>query len=130
MSKLTIITNNPDVAFRYSELSNYLETDVFHILVAVRARVHSGARILSHPLSSSIKPNESPYKSILISLQKGRPDTRSLQLIEDAIITLKKLAVKELNSTESILEDYRVIDLDIINSAMAALNIDYNTDSK
>lgn len=32
----------------------------------VRDRIHEGHLLLSHPLSGSVKPNETPYKSVMI----------------------------------------------------------------
>jgi len=108
-----IITNNPDVAAIYPDL-RYIECTVQGIFEAVRDEVHKGARILSHPLSGSIKPNESPYKSIAISNEYGKLDFRSLQIIEDAIAMLRRLSEKNYQYNESILADFRIIDLDHI----------------
>jgi len=111
----TIITNNPDVAARYPMVSRYIACSVNDIFETVRDAVHKGARIISHPLSGSIKPNESPYKSVVISTEDGPLDFKSLQIIEDAIAVLKKLPSKIREYDESALEDFRIIDLDIIN---------------
>jgi hypothetical protein len=46
---------------------NFIETDMTGVLVYVRDKIHKGHKLLTHPLSGSIKPNESPYKSVLIS---------------------------------------------------------------
>ena len=113
-----IITNNPAVAARFLELSQYNNCSVADIFTAVRDAVHKGAQIISHPLSGSIKPNISPYKSIIITSATGKLDLKSLQIIEDAITTLKKLPTINFNQNECTNEDFRIIDLDLINSAL------------
>jgi len=86
------------------------------VFLAVRNAVHMGARIISHPLSGSIKPNESPYKSVVITVATSKLDIKSLNIIEDAISTLTHLIEKNHNYDESVLDDFRIIDLDLIKS--------------
>jgi len=117
-----IFTNNPYVIKHHDEISRFLDTDVNGVFVSVRDVVHQGARLITHPLSGSIKPNESPYKSIMVDLAKGSLDFKSLQIVEDAIKTLEKLPKNNRNFTEKILDDFKVIDLDLINSACDALS--------
>ena len=68
-STYLIITNNPlvvecipdDFAVEYHGIS-YRE-----ILVKVRDMVYAGHRLYTHPLAGSVKPNETPYKSVVVS---------------------------------------------------------------
>jgi len=115
-----IVTNNLLVAARYPEISRYIECSVLEIFKTIRDEIHKGAQIVTHPLSGSIKPNESPYKSVVISPAAGNPlDYKSLQIIEDAMITLSKLQKKQHNYNESVLDDFRIIDLDHIKESIA-----------
>ena len=118
MSDYVILTNNPSVAAAYPEISRFIEGGVADIFVAVRDAVHKGGQIISHPLSGSIKPNETPYKSVVIADISGPLDIKSLSIIEDAVGMLNRLPNKERDYDESILEDFRIIDLDHINSAL------------
>ena len=115
---IVICTNNPDVAAKYPEISRYIEGSVMDVFMAVRDAVHMGAQVVSHPLSGSIKPWESPYKSVVISTSIDPLDFRSLQIVEDAIAVLKRLPGKQQNYNESVLNDFRIIDLDLIDSAL------------
>ena len=121
MPKFLLYTNNPDVLARYPDFAQYHAGDVREVFTAVRNAVHMGARILSHPLSGSIKPNESPYKSVAVSGDTGALDVQSLTMIEDALNVLEKLAVRPGALPESVLADFRLIDLDLINSAVDGL---------
>ena len=117
MSDYVILTNNPSVAAAYPEISRFIEGGVADIFVAVRDAVHKGGQIISHPLSGSIKPNETPYKSVVISTDTGSLDFKSLQIIEDAISVLRRLPDKQRSYDASMLEDFRIIDLDHVSSA-------------
>jgi len=116
MERLEMITNNPDVRDAYGTLALYVSGGVRDVFVAVRDRVHAGARVLSHPLSGSVKPWESPYKSVVISSQQGALDFASLQLIEGALEKLAAHTKPPLDA--SLLADFRIIDLDLMRSAM------------
>ena len=122
MEPVVIITNNPYVRDAYETLALYTDCDVRSIFIAVRDRVHGGARVLSHPLSGSIKPWESPYKSVVISAKRGALDFASLQLIEGALEKMNAYASPHMQKKPphgaSLLADFRIIDLDLMRSAI------------
>ena len=118
MEKVMILTNNPDLAAMYPDIASYREGSVLNIFEAVRDAVHKGARLISHPLSGSIKPNQTPYKSIVISAENGPLAFKSLQIIEDAISVLGRLAENRREYDESVLADFRIIDIDHMQSAI------------
>ena len=115
-----IITNNPLVKSKYENLYNitFLDTDYKGVLVATRDRIHLGHTLLTHPLSGSVKPNETPYKSILISKSAGAFDSKSLMIMEDALITCEKFGDNRYKMTPSLLEDFMTIDLSLISGAL------------
>lgn len=125
MANYQIITNNPAVLRAYAAVAHEAPGPVSSVFTAVRNLVHTGARLISHPLAGSVKPNESPYKSVVLSSQKGPVEFRSLQLIEDATATLQKLPPKPKILSEATRADYMLIDLDLMRSAMASLPPDY-----
>src|SRR5699024_5582986 len=87
-----VVTNNPLVRERFEGQVplDYQPRTFAGILEYVRDQIHKGHRLLSHPLSGSVKPGETPYKSIMISAEQGAPDTDSVILIEDCIQHAKK----------------------------------------
>lgn len=125
MGNFTIFTNNPAVKEKYGTPVHFKDLDVKGIFIAVRDAVHKGAVLISHPLSGSIKPNESPYKSIVLSMEQGMVDNNSLALIEGALCVLAKMPEKCRNYPAKVLDDFQVIDLDLMDSAMAALPAKY-----
>lgn len=117
-----LITNNPLVKEQLSEYIDveYYETDYLNVLRKVRDKVHLGHKLLSHPLSGSVKPNETPYKSIIISGDRGNLDYDSLMIIEGSIKTAEKFLrdFKTPNWPEKILLDFQTIDLSLIKDVV------------
>ena len=68
----------------------FVEGSYRDVLIAVRDKIHKGHRLLSHPLSGSVKPNETPYKSVIISRNSAGMDLDSLKIIEDSIAAYDK----------------------------------------
>lgn len=121
-----LITNNEFVYEKHKDCieiiydKDYLYLD---ILKLVRDKIHLGHKLLTHPLSGSVKPNETPYKSIIISKGKGNLDESGLGIIEESIKTTEKfLNNKETpNWTEKVLNDFRTIDLSLISPVIEKL---------
>lgn len=118
-----LITNNKMVFDEYKDKLEIIydeEFDYVSILEMVRNRIHEGYQLLTHPLSGSIKPNETPYKSILLSNNKSDLDTTGLMIVEESILTARKFLndKKTPNWTESILDDFRVIDYSLISNVL------------
>jgi len=123
VGKITmIITNNDSVYNKYKD--NY-EIDFINgsfkdVLIKTRDKIHEGYELLTHPLSSSVKPNETPFKSIIISDVKGNLSFDSVILIENSIITYDKFSKNKLNYivNDHIIDDFKLIDLTVLESAL------------
>lgn len=122
---MILITNNE----KFKEVSEYLESnkielqyidiDYISILEKCRDMIHEGYEMLTHPLYGSVKPNETIYRSVV--LRKGDTlDFMSLSLIEEAIETAKKFQKNKKTPLwiESVREDFRVIDYDLISKTI------------
>jgi len=111
-----IITNNPLVEAkfrgRFKIEFRELKSDV---LSCARDLVHAGHSLLTHPLSGSVKPNETPYKSVLVSGDRGILDEQSLRIIEDCIQVSRGFVSRAF--PEENLPDLQEIDLSLTSSA-------------
>lgn len=121
-----IITNNPYVNEKYKDRfeMNYKEDfNYLQILDFLRDKIHEGHKLLTHPLSGSIKPNETPYKTIMISKGKGSLDSDGLMIVEESIATAKKFMTDKPTPdwVERVLDDFRVIDLSLIENVIDKL---------
>lgn len=122
MNGYMIITNNPMVREKLGETHNviYQEISYEDILKDVRDRIHEGHTLLSHPLSGSVKPNETPYKSIMVSEKKGAVDSQGLAIIENAIQACGKFAFRSDKYKPEVYGDFQLIDLTLIESGIAS----------
>ena len=121
MPQNLIITNNPEVASLYPDICNYYPESLPEILYRARDLIHLQHHLISHPLAGSVKPNTTPYKSVILtSEQQSSLDLQSLQLIENAIqVTLRMLRDQPLrNMDSSIRADFALIDKELIKSAL------------
>ena len=116
-----IITNNDWVLNKYKESFNvvYIDGTFKDVLIAVRDKLHIGHELLTHPLGGSVKPGETPYKSIIISDDKKNVNFTSIYTIENSIITYDKFNKDKLKFiSDKIAEDLKLIDLTVLESAL------------
>ena len=126
MGNIRIVSNNPQVAAKYPQHTGVIKGGVADVYNAARNQIHQGAVLINHPLAGSIKPNQSPYRSLVVSTDSnGVVDFDSLSLIENALITLRKLPVLNYIHSEDVLADFQVIDLDLLEAAIEALPAKY-----
>lgn len=124
--QMLIITNNSMVKEYYEDRYEilFLQGKYREVLINARDRIHNGYKLLTHPLSGSIKPGETPYKSLVISKEAGKAlDLHSLELIESAIAVHDKFMTKcryrdSSIYTEEVLEDFREVDFTLLQSAL------------
>lgn len=115
-----IVTNNPLVREKVSEKYKieFVEGDILNVMEALRDMIHKGCILLTHPLSGSIKPGQTPYKSVMIEVKDGIVDTDSLLMIEDAILNCKKFVKRADEFREGTDYDKRFIDYTLIMSGI------------
>ncbi len=120
-TKPYLITNNQD-AYQYcSPKIEALFVDGSYVDVLEKARdyIHLGHKLLSHPMAGSVKPNQTPYRSIILeSLPPTKEElTESIMLIENSIAAAQKfLAGKAaMKWSEKIKKDFRTVDLSFIS---------------
>lgn len=121
-----IVTNNSYVYEKYKDSREVIFKEDFNyiqMLEFVRDKVHEGHELLTHPLSGSVKPNETPYKTIMISKKKGSLDESGLGIAEESILTAKKFMHDKPTPdwSESIIDDFKVIDLSLIENVIDSL---------
>ena len=126
MANFRIVTNNPAVTGEYGSVAQYVNGGVEKVFSTVRDAVHLGAVLISHPLAGSLKPNVSPYRSVVLSTARGPVDLASLAIIEDAVSVLQRLPVKARRYGPRVLEDFQSVDMDLVRSAMCALPAVYH----
>ncbi|WP_369282779.1 GrdX family protein [Oscillibacter sp. GMB15532] len=116
-----ILTNNPLVkacmAERYEILLSE-ELTLREILVKARDMVYAGHTLYTHPLAGSVKPNETPYKSVVVSKAPREFSVEQAGLIAGSIEVCDKLTPRRRTLTKSVLEDFQLIDYTLLSGAL------------
>ncbi len=117
-----VVTNNPLVASQLSATHavELVEGSYADVLRDVRDRVHRGAVLLSHPLYGSVKPDRTPYRSVLVREREGQVDASSLHLIEAALGACGSFACAPRQFDQSVLHDFQTVDYALLGSALGA----------
>lgn len=118
----TIITNNSKVYNKYKDSYQvvYLEEGSYtDVLYRTRDFVHQGYKLLTHPMAGSLKPNQTPYKTV-IAQRSEKTDFESVELIESSLeAALKFLRFKKTPKwNEKILNDFKTVDLSFIENVV------------
>ena len=121
-SRILIVTNNPSLSAA-DHIIQLSDADVPAVLCAVRDYLHKGHRLLTHPLAGSVKPNENPYKSIVITSKPGALDLESLSILEGAIALARRMLrespPKQLPA--HVLSDMALIDHSLLSAGLDSL---------
>lgn len=128
---MRIVTNNPKVNKEIKGQKIYfIDGDYGDVLEATKEMIIDERQVLlSHPLSGSIKPNETFYKSIFLHNQKSEyVDLYSLELIESAQATYNKFVEDRPTPkwTEEILEDFQLVDYHLVEATLTRIQIPPN----
>ncbi|MBQ2829814.1 MAG: GrdX family protein [Oscillospiraceae bacterium] len=123
LRSLRIITNNLLVKEKLSFICHmeYADIPQHEILVRVRDLVYAGHTLCTHPLAGSVKPNETPYRSIAVSHRTAPLDEQSVLRCACAAEVLDRFKPFTHTQNEGVLRDLRLIDYTLL---AAALGID------
>ena len=119
--KCTIVTNNDRVADKYKDIMKVeLVNSYEEVLIKARDMVYNRHRLLTHPQAGSLKPNQTPYRSIIVYPSDNSSNMDDVMMIEKAIETFNKFrGIKETPKyEEKIANDYKTIDLSMIDNVM------------
>ena len=116
-----IVTNNPLVyacmegkyQFTYMPEASFRD-----ILVYARDKVHVGHTLYTHPLAGSVKPNETPYKSLVISVEPHGFDMMEAEIISNAITVFDKFKPIGWELSERHHKDFQLIDYTLLAGAI------------
>lgn len=98
-----ILTNNPLVPACMEGKGLYTidfrpELSYREILTLVRDKVYLGHTLYTHPLAGSVKPNETPYKSVIVSMVPHQFDSQQAEIIANAIAVFDKFKPHRLGA--------------------------------
>lgn len=121
---MLLVTNNEKVRDQYGPLCTLQFVNGGHmdVLTYVRDLVHNGHKLLTHPLAGSVKPNETPYRSVALEDEATALDLESLDLIEAALGLCRQFKPRFHRGDDApsdMREDFAEIDYRLIDGAIA-----------
>ena len=118
--RFLIVTNNPLVRDCLSDWYqiDYHEVSFREILVKVRDLVYMGHELYTHPIAGSVKPNETPYKSIVIDKNPGTFSMEAATMMANALITFDKFKPLNVVYSDYHHQDFQLIDYTLLCGAL------------
>lgn len=130
--KYYILTNNSEAVKELEESHpiHFVEGGLMDVLIQARDLINKGDVLLNHPLYGSVKPNETPYRSLLLKPSKAERndgiaavDADSVRLIGNAVITAAKFTAKKETTDPQLLKDFQEVDLSLLLSAVSSADM-------
>jgi hypothetical protein len=126
LEKAILITNNDKVYLKYKDKLQCIFTEKYEeVLIKVRDMVYDRHILLTHPQASSLKPNQTPYRSVVLYPQGNEDNMKDILLIEKCLETFKQwqnISLTPENYSDKIAEDFKVIDLSIIDNIIPRIS--------
>lgn len=116
-----IVTNNPMVPQCMGHTcAIWLELNATYrdVLIIARDLVYAGHTLYTHPLSGSVKPNETPYKSVVVSKALHAFEMEHAEIISNAVAAYDKFDPERRALTEQIRKDFQLIDYTLLSGAI------------
>lgn len=120
IEKAVLITNNPRVYEKYRDTLRVLSEDSYEqVLIRTRDMVYDRHVLLTHPQASSLKPNQTPYRSVIVYPQGTSDNTDDILLIEKCLETYRRwqeIAPTPEHYDDRVTYDFQTIDLSVIDN--------------
>ena len=120
LEKATLITNNDRVYEKYkNDLEVILLKTYEEVLLKTRDLVYDRHVLLTHPQASSLKPNQTPYRSVVVYPKGEEDNMKDIMLIEKCIETFRQwqdIAKTPDSYEDKVANDFKTIDLSVIDN--------------
>ena len=115
-----MITNNDRVYEKYREKMRVILLKTYEeVLIRSRDMVYDRHILLTHPQASSLKPNQTPYRSVVVYPQGTEDNMKDIMLIEKCIETFgqwQNIAKTPEDYDEKVADDFKTIDLSVVDN--------------
>ncbi len=118
---LLLITNNPMVKEKMGDsfAISFVDGGYGDVLIKVRDMVHIGHGLYTHPLAGSIKPNQTPYRTVAVSEKADEFSMEYSEIISNSIAVWERFAGQRRFS-HGVLKDLQAVDMSLIEGALEA----------
>ena len=125
IEKATLVTNNDRVYEKYKdEIKVILLNTYEEVLIKVRDMVYDRHLLLTHPQASSLKPNQTPYRSVAVYPKGNEDNMKDILLIEKCIQVYnewQEIAPSPEEYEERVANDFKTIDLSVVDNIIPRL---------
>ncbi len=122
LDKVILITNNDEVYKKYKDRVNCIFLEEYgEVLIKVRDLVYNKHVLLTHPQASSLKPNQTPYRSIVVYPKDEEDNMKDIMLIEKCIEVFNQwqsIMPTPKDYKENVAKDFKTIDLSVVDNIM------------
>lgn len=94
------------------------------VLITVRDMVYDRHILLTHPQATSLKPNQTPYRSVIVYPGSGEDAMKAILLIEKCLEVYRRwqeIAASPASYPEKVLDDFKTIDLSVVDNVIPRL---------
>lgn len=123
--KAVIITNNDWVCEKYKVMIEIIYVETYEeVLIKTRDMVHDRHHLLTHPQASSLKPNQTPYRSVIVypndedDMDDNMSDILLIEKCLEVFYQWQKIAPTPREYTDRVKRDFKVIDASMIDSVI------------
>jgi hypothetical protein len=111
-----IVTNNPQVGKDLGKVE-LVDGSFEDVLIKVRDLVYQGHQLISHPIGASMRMLFSPYRSVLVGVERTQIKEVYSLTIESSIDTFRRSTANR-NVDYVNADDYARIDLELLKEAI------------
>lgn len=126
IEKAILITNNDRVYEKYKGVLTVVLTDSYEeVLIKTRDMVYDRHILLTHPQASSLKPNQTPYRSVVVYPKGEEDNTNDILLIEKCLETYyqwQEIAPTPRRYEDRVAYDFKTIDLSVIDNIIPRIS--------
>lgn len=125
IEKAILITNNDRVYEKYkNEIKIILLNTYEEVLIKVRDMVYDRHLLLTHPQASSLKPNQTPYRSVVVYPKGNEDNMKDIMLIEKCVQVYyewQEIAPSPEKYEDRVANDFKTIDLSVVENIIPRL---------
>ncbi len=122
LKEACIITNNDYVFEKYKSLTNVILLKSYEeVLLKTRDYVYDKHILLTHPQASSLKPNQTPFRSIIVYPKGEEDNLESIMMIDKSIQVYREwqeISPSPKSYAPKVEHDFKTIDLSIIENVI------------
>lgn len=124
--KVILVTNNDRVYKKYKNEMQVILVDSYEqVLIKVRDMVYDKHVLLTHPQASSLKPNQTPYRSVMVYPKGNEDNMKDIMLIEKCLEVYQQwqeIAPSPAKYSDKVAYDFKTIDLSIVDNVMLRID--------